>query len=77
VPVTAPPKPATLRARLHTPRGEAPFPALVFLHGCGGLGRRQDAWADELSREGYVVLVPSRSIRGAPTLAAGRTGRPC
>ncbi|MBI4638077.1 MAG: prolyl oligopeptidase family serine peptidase, partial [Candidatus Rokubacteria bacterium] len=29
----------------------------MFLHGCAGLPRRQQAWADELSREGYAVLV--------------------
>src|SRR5437667_1843122 len=73
VPVTAPPKPATLRARLHTPRGEAPFPALVFLHGCSGLGRRQDAWADELSRERYVVLVlDSFGARGLKRVCGDR-----
>src|SRR4051794_25067804 len=57
VEVTQGSKPAALRARVHTPAGEPPFSALVFLHGCAGLGRRQDAWADELVREGYVVLV--------------------
>jgi dienelactone hydrolase len=74
VPVTAPPRPATLRARLHTPGGEAPFAALVFLHGCGGLGRRQDAWADELSREGYMILVlDSFGARGLQRVCGDRT----
>jgi dienelactone hydrolase len=57
VDVTAPPRPATLRATVQRPKGEGVWPALIFLHGCGGLGRRQTAWADELSQQGYLVLV--------------------
>src|SRR5205814_10058252 len=73
VEVTAGPRPATLRARLHVPAGQAPFPALVFLHGCSGLGRRQDAWADELTAEGYVVLVlDSFGARGLTRVCGDR-----
>jgi len=49
-------KPATLTARLHVPAGQGPFAAVIFMHGCGGPGRRQDTWAGELAGEGYVVL---------------------
>jgi len=73
VEVTAGPRPATLRARLHVPAGQAPFPALVFLHGCSGLGRRQEAWADDLSAEGYVVLVlDSFGARGLTRVCGDR-----
>jgi dienelactone hydrolase len=77
VEVTTGPKPATLRAQLHTPAGAPPFPALVFLHGCAGLGRRQEAWADELVREGYVVLVlDSFGPRGLTRVCGSRATFP-
>jgi dienelactone hydrolase len=77
VEVTQGSKPATLHARIHTPAGEPPFPALVFLHGCAGLGRRQEAWADELVREGYVVLVlDSFGARGLKRVCGTRAAFP-
>ena len=51
------PRPATLSALLYRPAGEPPFPAVIFLHGCAGLGRRQNVWAPELQAEGYLILV--------------------
>ena len=67
-------KPATLHARLHTPAGQGPFPALIFMHGCGGTGRRQDVWADELRGEGYVVLeLDSFGGRGLKRVCGDRT----
>jgi dienelactone hydrolase len=57
VEVTTGARPARLSARFRVPAGTPPFSALIFLHGCAGLGRRQDAWADELMGEGYGVLV--------------------
>jgi dienelactone hydrolase len=50
------PRPATLGALLYRPAGEAPFPAVIFLHGCAGQGRRENVWAPELQGEGYLVL---------------------
>lgn len=58
--------PTSLTAHLFRPPGEGPFPAVVALHGCGGLFRRdgrrftarhQD-WADRLVGLGFVVLFP-------------------
>src|SRR6202035_6163055 len=50
---------------LFRPAGAGPYPALVFLHGCGGLisrstGRintREADWAARFSAAGYVVLM--------------------
>ena len=52
-------------ALLFRPKGKGPFPAVVALHGCGGLfnddkeikGREED-WAERLAAVGYVVLLP-------------------
>ncbi len=61
----------TLHALLYRPAGPGPFPAVVALHGCGGLGSagavnwRYGAWAKLLTDKGFVVLFPdSYSSRG-------------
>jgi len=53
------------------PDGAGPFPAIVILHDCSGLGPRSSGaparWATTLVARGYVVIVPdSFSTRGAP-----------
>lgn len=53
------------------PDGAGPFPAIVMLHDCSGLGPRSSGaprrWARELVKRGYVVAVPdSFSTRGHP-----------
>ena len=53
------------------PDGAGPFPAVVVLHDCSGLGPRSSGspgrWARLLVERGYVVLVPdSFSTRGFP-----------
>lgn len=54
-----------LHAQLFKPEGEGPFPAVIALHGCGGLGSRSDSvqpryrdWAERLLRAGNAVLLP-------------------
>lgn len=43
---------------LSRPKGDGPFPAIVILHGCGGLGPRlKDDVSGRLVSQGYVVLV--------------------
>jgi len=42
---------------LFKPDGPGPFPAVVVLHGCGGLGVHDQAWAQRLNRWGYVAFV--------------------
>ena len=53
------------------PDGAGPFPAVVVLHDCSGLGPRSSGapgrWTATLVERGYVVLMPdSFSTRGAP-----------
>jgi dienelactone hydrolase len=52
-----------LNGYLYRPAGEGRHPALVFLHGCGGLfgattiNRRETDWAARFTAAGYVVLM--------------------
>ena len=53
------------------PDGPGPFPAVVIMHDCSGLGPRSsgapDRWGRELVGRGYAVLIPdSFSTRGFP-----------
>jgi dienelactone hydrolase len=53
------------RAELYTPPGRGPFPAVVVLHGCDGVGRHYREWAQRLADWGYVaILVDSFRPRG-------------
>jgi dipeptidyl aminopeptidase/acylaminoacyl peptidase len=47
----------TLAGKLTKPRGDGPFPAVVLLHGCGGVAKSMDGWADKLAGMRYVALV--------------------
>ncbi|MEE9256996.1 MAG: dienelactone hydrolase family protein, partial [bacterium] len=50
---------------LNRPQGKKPFPAMVLLHTCGGLGGHVTQWAEKLVREGYLALaVDSWGSRG-------------
>jgi dienelactone hydrolase len=56
---------ATLHAQLFKPEGSGPFPVVIALHGCGGLGghaepvqARYRDWAEELLKDGKAVLFP-------------------
>ncbi|MGB0086498.1 MAG: dienelactone hydrolase family protein [Rhodomicrobiaceae bacterium] len=56
---------------LSRPAGEGPFPAVVILHDCSGLGPKSSGapwrWSSELTSRGYVTLWPdSFSQRGHP-----------
>lgn len=44
-------------ATLQRPDGTGPFPAVVLLHTCAGLGPYAYTWASWLQREGYAALV--------------------
>jgi len=53
------------------PEGPGPFPAVVILHDCSGLGPRSSGapgrWSRELVARGYLVLIPdSFTTRGHP-----------
>jgi dienelactone hydrolase len=71
-----------LPATLIKPDGAGPFPAVVIMHDCSGLGSRSSGaplrWAQELVPQGYIVLIPdSFTSRGFPdgvcTEPAGKT----
>ncbi|MGL5116675.1 MAG: dienelactone hydrolase family protein [Beijerinckiaceae bacterium] len=77
---------APLKAVLYRPSGPGPFPAIVALHGCGGLlgtsgrmGARHADWGERLAAQGYLVLFPdsyaSRGL-GSQCLVRDRTVRP-
>ncbi len=56
---------------LSRPAGTGPFPAVVILHDCSGLGPRSSGmawrWSSELTRLGYVTIWPdSFAQRGRP-----------
>jgi dienelactone hydrolase len=55
----------TLHAQLFKPEGAGPFPTVIALHGCGGLGAHTEAvlpryrdWAEQLLKTGHAVLLP-------------------
>jgi dienelactone hydrolase len=67
----APRPPLAIPLEILKPDGAGPFPAVVMLHDCSGLGRRSSGaprrWAGELVARGYVVAIPdSFSTRGFP-----------
>jgi dienelactone hydrolase len=51
--------PAPLPARLDLPDGPGPFPVVILLHGCGGIGRGVplNVWARRLNGWGYGTLI--------------------
>jgi dienelactone hydrolase len=55
-------KPQDIPAILLKPAGDGPFPAIVIVHDCSGLGPGSSGsparWANLLAAEGYVVLMP-------------------
>ncbi|MGL4974643.1 MAG: dienelactone hydrolase family protein [Bosea sp. (in: a-proteobacteria)] len=56
---------AMLDAVLYRPKGDGPFPAVIALHGCGGLwnnagqlSARHHDWAAFMAGQGFMVLLP-------------------
>ncbi|MEN6319979.1 MAG: dienelactone hydrolase family protein [Syntrophaceae bacterium] len=55
----------TLTGKLTKPQGDGPFPAVVLMHGCSGIAKYHDDWAERLASWGYVSLqVDSLGPRG-------------
>ncbi|MBL8696770.1 MAG: dienelactone hydrolase family protein [Alphaproteobacteria bacterium] len=46
-----------LPAAIHRPDGAGPFPAIILLHGCGGVQASHHEHARQLRDEGYLVAV--------------------
>jgi dienelactone hydrolase len=70
-----PAEPVVLTGELTLPAGPGPFPAVVLMHGCGGLGNAEAGWVDPLTRAGYAAFVvdsfTGRGLREVCT--SGRT----
>ena len=51
-------------ATMLKPEGPGPFPAVVIMHDCSGLGQRSSGapirWARELLERGYVIVLPDQ-----------------
>jgi dienelactone hydrolase len=80
-PVPANAQPFGLPYTLSRPAGDGPFPAVVILHDCSGLGPRSSGapwrWSSELTRQGYVTMWPdSFATRGYPIGVCTEAGRP-
>lgn len=59
---------SSLEMGIWKPKGQGPFPALIVVHSCAGLGQSIGYWRKEAVRRGYVVfVVDSFSSRGAAT----------
>jgi len=60
-------------ATLYRPStGNGPFPAVVLMHTCGGIGQHIHDWAGRLTEVGYVALVvDSNGVRGVPNNCQG------
>lgn len=56
-PNATPGAPVAIEATLIRPGGPGPFPAVVQLHGCGGIDAQSFRWARWLADRGYVALV--------------------
>jgi len=55
----------TLIGKLTKPQGDGPFPAVVLMHGCSGIVKYDDDWAERIASWGYVALqVDSLGPRG-------------
>ena len=52
-----PASPIEIEATLVRPAGPGPFPAVVQLHGCGGIEAQSFRWARWLADHGYIALV--------------------
>ena len=50
-------RPLVLTGELTRPAGPGPFPALVLLHGCGGVRPPHQVWASRFKEWGYVSLI--------------------
>lgn len=56
-PNVTPGAPQDITAILVRPDGPGPFPAVLQLHGCGGIDAQSSRWAGWLAERGYAALV--------------------
>jgi len=66
--------PVMLTGKLTKPQGDGPFPAVVLLHGCGGIRSYQDVWTEKFASWGYVAFqVDSFGPRGLSSVCGDAT----
>ena len=70
-PPVAPATTMSVPTEVLKPDGDGPFPAIVMLHDCSGLGPKSSGsprrWANILLKQGYVIVIPdSFTTRGHP-----------
>jgi dienelactone hydrolase len=72
-----PDKPESVSATVTRPAGPGPFPAVVLLHGCGGVSPQLERWARWLADRGYVGMVVDSfgAAQGEGRLRARGAGR--
>lgn len=51
-----PGEPVVLSGDLRLPSGPGPFPAVVLMHGCGGVGNAEQGWVAPLLSAGYATF---------------------
>lgn len=65
-------RPVTITGVLTVPPTDAPVPAVIIAHGCGGVGAVERSWAAELADAGIATLVvDSFAARGISSLCGG------
>ncbi len=66
--------PVVIAGELRIPPGEGRLPAVILLHGSGGLGNAQQGWAEDLNAVGIAAfLLDSFSARGITSTANDQT----
>src|SRR5207253_8331676 len=50
-------KPVVIGGELQMPVGEGRFPAVILVHGSGGVGAREDRWAQQLNGIGVAAFI--------------------
>ena len=61
-----------LQGFLQIPEGQGPFPAVILMHGCAGVGIWNTMWSKRLAAWGYAVLsVDSFTPRGLSYICDG------
>jgi dienelactone hydrolase len=64
-----PPAPTEVQGYVVKPQGQGPFPAVIVLHGCAGMGTlfnprlERNFWPDLLTSWGYAVLLVDSFVR--------------
>jgi len=57
------------------PKGKPPFPAVILLHGCGGVTLNMDVWAARLKAWGYAALILDSFAPRGIDVVCGQIGR--